>query len=170
MPSADYIRLRHAIQYTGGNGAEVATFAGVQVVSDSGSVVQLGQTSPSVVLFSMSVGDWYEVVDGVPWVTSSFPVEHISKALAVEGSRSDIVSISTPTLVIGAFVDRVVTWARPFSNTDYELSFALDRNMIGNVTCAVVGGTKTTTAVTIRVTAVLVVSVSGVIHVYGKGS
>ena len=170
MPSADYIRLRHAIQYTGLNGLEVAIFAGIDVISDNGSVLQLGRLTPLDVFYNLGIGDWYEVVDGVPWVTSSFPAEHISKAIAIHGSQSDIVSISIPLLIAGASVDRPVAWARPFTNLNYDLSYALDRNMIGNVTCTEVAGTRTLTGITIRTTANLAVSTTGVIHVYATGS
>lgn len=94
-----------------------------------------------------------------------------SAAAAGKLGKVDLVSISVPVLLLLGTADRVVTWNRPFSNTSYDLSYAFDASTIGRITCAPVAGTKTTTGVTIRVTAsLLAVSVLGVVHVLGIGA
>lgn len=197
MPSVEVIRVRQAIQYTGGNGPEVSAFAGSGIVSDNGSVLQLGDPLTNWVAYTLNVGDWYESTDAVPWEGASFSARHITKAAALldtntvfdptalnaqvaantsaisalQGKlgKADIVSISVPILILGGTADRPITWNRPFSNASYDLSFAFDASTIGRITCSVVAGTKTTTGVTIRITAGLAVSVLGVVHVFGIG-
>lgn len=94
-----------------------------------------------------------------------------STAVAGKIGKADIASISVPILLLGGFADRPITWARPFSNANYDLSYAFDASTLGRITCAPVSGTKTTTGITIRVTAsLLAVSVLGVVHVMGVGA
>lgn len=97
-------------------------------------------------------------------------INNLSTALNGKLGKVDLVSISTPILLLGGTADRVVTWNRAFTNTSYDLSFAFDASTIGRITCTVVAGTKTTTGVTIRVSAGLAVSVLGVVHVLGIGA
>lgn len=85
--------------------------------------------------------------------------------------KADIVSIQVPVLLLLGTVDRPIVWNRPFSNASYDLSYAFDASTIGRITCAPVAGTKTTTGITIRVTAsLLAVSVLGVVHVLAIGA
>lgn len=92
-------------------------------------------------------------------------------AVAGKLGKADIVSIQVPILLLAGFADRAIVWNRPFSNTSYDLSYAFDASTIGRITCAPVAGTKTTTGITIRVTAsLLAVSVLGVVHVLGIGA
>lgn len=94
-----------------------------------------------------------------------------TSAAAGKLGKADLVSISVPILLLGGFADRAITWNRPFSNTSYDLSYAMDASTIGRIVPTVVAGTKTTTGVTIRVTAsLLAVSVLGVVHVLGIGA
>lgn len=90
-------------------------------------------------------------------------------ALQTKLGKADIVSISVPILILGGTADRPITWNRPFSNANYDLSYAFDASTIGRITCAPVAGTKTATGITIRITAGLAVSVLGVVHVFGIG-
>lgn len=85
-------------------------------------------------------------------------------------AKVDLVSISVPILILGGTADRAIVWNRPFNNTSYDLSYAFDASTIGRITCSVVAGTKTTTGITIRVSAGLAVSVLGVVHVLGIGA
>lgn len=87
-------------------------------------------------------------------------------ALQTKLGKADIVSISVPILILGGTADRPITWNRAFSNANYDLSYAFDASTIGRITCAPVAGTKTTTGITIRITAGLAVSVLGVVHVF----
>lgn len=90
-----------------------------------------------------------------------------SAVTAIVPGTSDIVSVSVPLLLLGGSADRVVTWARPFANANYNVSFATDANTIGRITPTVLAGTKTATGLTVRITAGLAVTVAGVVHVLG---
>lgn len=185
MPSADYMEYANALQYTGSNGAEMATYVGVPIVTDAGGVLELG--APGAVVLTFNTGDWYDKKYNAWWAAADFPARHVSKAAALQDTifdptalnasvsaklgKVDLVSISVPTLLLLATADRVITWNRPFSNTSYDLSYAMDASTIGRITCAPVAGTKTTTGITIRITAsLLAVAVLGVVHVLAIGT
>ena len=103
--------------------------------------------------------------------TATSTANAASAAAAAKLGKADIVSISVPVLLLGGFADRPIVWNRPFSNANYDLSYALDASTIGRIVPSVVAGTKTATGVTIRVTAsLLAVSVLGVVHVLGIGA
>jgi len=217
MPAVDYVRIRKAVQYTGSNGAEVAAFAAIGIVSDNGSVLNLGDPVSGWIGWTLNAGDYFEDSDNRPWLQAEFSQRHITKdaalldtnnnaavaalnasqatqdtAIAAAASAAsaastaagnaataaagklgkvDLVSISVPILLLLGTADRAVVWNRPFSNTSYDLSYAFDASTIGRITCAPVAGTKTTTGITIRVTAsLLAVSVLGVVHVLGIGA
>jgi hypothetical protein len=102
--------------------------------------------------------------------TNTTAIAGLTSSLAGKLGKVDLVSISTPILLLGGTADRAIVWNRAFNNTSYDLSFAFDASTIGRITCSVVAGTKTTTGVTIRVSAALAVSVLGVVHVLGIGA
>lgn len=197
MPTSEYMRVTWAIQYTGSNGPEVVSnMNGMQLISDVGGVLKVGDLAHNEVFFTFATGDWWDKSDQSYWAASEFPMQHITKAAALLDTNTvydptavnasiaslttavggklakvDLVSISVPVLLLNATADRVVTWNRPFNNTNYDLSYAFDASTIGRITCAPVAGTKTTTGVTIRITAgLLAVSVLGVVHVLGIGA
>lgn len=95
----------------------------------------------------------------------------LSNAANGKLSKVDLVSISVPLLLLLGTADRPIVWNRPFSDANYQLSYAFDASTIGRITCAPVAGTKTANGITIRVTAsLLAVSVLGVVHVMGIGA
>ena len=168
MPGIDFVRQVKFLQYTGSNGAEVAAWANSPILLDNGQRLVLGinMNDPSV---EMDKNQWISETTGVfshqdimtQWVTRS------SLAGTDEVGTSDIVSISVPLLILGGTEERVVTWARPFPNANYKVSFAHDVNTLGRITATVKAGTKTTTGVTIRLSAALALTVAGVVHVLG---
>lgn len=100
--------------------------------------------------------------------TQAGQITALTNALnAKQTGTSDIVSIAVPILLLGGSADRVVTWARPFPDANYKISYAFGVNTLGRITPAVVAGTKTATGVTIRLSAGLALAVADVIHVLG---
>ena len=77
----------------------------------------------------------------------------------------DAQSISVPILLLGATVDRVVTWSSALPNANYNVKFLPDVNTLGKAVFTVKAGTKTVNGCTITVSANLAVSVLGVCHV-----
>lgn len=197
MPSTDIIRTKIAVQYNGSNVSEMLALTGGMLFSNVGGVLTIMDGSGTMVTCVMSPGDWWEIDYGY-WSQTDFNNNHITKAAALLDTntvfdptglqsqitananaitalqtgklgKADIFSISVPILILGGTVDRVVTWNRAFTNANYDLSYAFDVNTVGRITCAPVAGTKTTTGVTIRISAGLAVTVLGVVHVFGVG-
>lgn len=163
MPHVDVIRFGQFIQYTGSNGPEVAAWLGQPILSDNGSRLVLGSSmsDPSVVLHAT---EWI-------WSNADFTAQWIKKT-ALAGvpdgvGTMDAVSVAVPLLVLGASVERVVTWNRPFSNANYKVSFVPDANTIGKITPTIKANTKTATGLTVTISAGLALTVAGVLHVIG---
>lgn len=195
MPAQDYIQIAGALQYNGSNGVEMGAYVGVPIISDVGGVLTLGDPVSGSVSYVFNTGDWWDRAYNAWWPASDWAAAHITKAAALQDTdtvfdptsinnsisalttavngklgKVDLVSIAVPTLLLNATVDRPITWNRTFSNTSYDLSYAFDASTLGRITCAPVAGTKTTTGITIRISAGLAVAVAGVVHVLGIGA
>jgi hypothetical protein len=168
MPVNDFVRQVKFLQYTGSNGPEVAAWANSPILFDNGQRLILGVNikDPSV---EMDKNQWISETSGVfahnditnQWVPRS------SLAGVDEVGTSDIASVAVPVLVAGSTTERTVTWARPFPNANYKVSFAPDASTIGRITPTVKAGTKTATGLTVVLSAPLAVSLAGVVHVLG---
>lgn len=166
-----YVRSTWFITYNGSNGQAVADFMGGRVVvSDTGTLLRVAPPGyPYPFEFEFHVGDSYSLRSGY-WSVDQFPQEYVS-ADALD--RPDVVgtmdgvSVAVPILLLNASVDRVVTWNRPFTDTNYKVSFLNDVNTLGKITPVVKAGTKTTTGLTVTITAGLALTVAGVLHVLG---
>lgn len=165
--SDTYIRTGQFMQYTGANGPAIATWYGAPIMTDDGQTLILGvnPADPSLV---MEKNQWFSTLYGV-WAHSDFTRDWFLKASMNPNptGTSDIVSVAVPTLLLNASVDRVVTWARPFPDTSYKVSFAYDAGTLGRATAVVKSGTKTTTGLTVTISAGLAVTLASVIHVLG---
>lgn len=83
MPAVEVIRVRKAIKYTGSNGADVAAFAAVGIVSDTGTQLRLGDPGSGWVAYTLNVDDWFESTDGAQWEGAAFMERHVTKAEAL---------------------------------------------------------------------------------------
>lgn len=169
MPPIDSVRFVKFLQYTGANGPEVAAWVGGPAIQlDNGNRLILGADINDPFI-DMVKDQWVSETGGI-WSNHDYTTFWASRA-SLAGTdlvgTSDISSISVPLLVLNGTAERVVTWARPFPDANYKVSFAHDVNTLGRITAAVKPGTKTTTGVTITLTAGLAVTVAGVVHVLG---
>jgi hypothetical protein len=169
MPGSDHILTENFIQYTGANGAEVAAFAGGSVASDNGSVLAVDREFDFD--FTLNAGDWCSL-NGIPWSAANFsarylPAAGIAMVDDLVTGTMDGVSVAVPLLLLGASVDRVVTWNRPFADANYKVSFLPDAGTLGRITPVVKSGTKTASGLTVTISAGLAVTVAGALHVIG---
>ena len=84
MPAVEYIRSGPAMAYTGSNGAEMAAFVNAQIVSDTGTHLNLGNPETSEVTMSFGVGDFWDKTEGGIWMGADHNANHITKASALQ--------------------------------------------------------------------------------------
>lgn len=168
MAAEEVIRVNLAVQYTGVNGAEIASLSNCEIVTDNGTTLEFGDPLSGYVTHSLQLGDWYDFSEGALWGAVSFALRHITKGDALKLGTMDAVSVAVPLLMPAVSVNRVVTWARPFEDDTYRLSYLPDANSLGRISVTVSPGTKTASGLTVTITNILPGAVlAGVLHVLG---
>lgn len=170
MAAIEVIRTAQLVQYTGSNSAEILSYTGGAIQSETSGVLRIRDSTSAVMLYLFSTGDYWDITAGNIVKAADFAANYVTRvaALADTTGMTDGVSVSLPLLALGAVIERVVTWNRPFPNANYNVVFLPDTNVIGRVTPSVKAGTKTATGLTVVLTAGLVVNASGaVLHVLG---
>ncbi len=171
MAPVPYVSIQNFVRYDGRNGPEFAAYMERTILSDNGTTMIVEQTVPIVYPDDIQIGDAFSPQVGFLRAADfdrMYALKTDMEPPATVGTM-DALSLQVPVLLLGASVERTVTWNRPFPADDYDISFLFDANIIGKVNAAVkvVNGkpVKSVTGATIVISAALAVTVSGVLHV-----